>query len=117
MMSIKISALLLFGIAFLNSCTSRPNNKGKEIELKKGCFFDDQNRRVVDTLADKVATVSTDNVYFILTIEDNKYLACNIPDNYNGKTIIVSAQILEIFDLERVVATPIRLTAASEFKD
>jgi len=111
-MKVKLQTLLI-AFAMSTGCNAQYKNESKVITLKNDCFFDKQNRRIIDSLVNKIAVVSKKGSYFIFTIDNKKYLPCNMPDGYVGKKIIMSAYILQEFKTEKVIATPIRIITAS----
>lgn len=102
--------LTCFFLKTYSFCQSR--NKSK-IKLDKTCFFDTQNRKIVDSLSNKIATVKRQFNYIILIIDNKKYFTCNIPFTIKQKQICVTGYILETFETEKVIATPLKITKAT----
>ena len=100
---------LIVSIAFSCSCFSQAYKK--QVKLGKSCSY--QNRKVASSIKNKVAILSKENEFYILTIKDQKYIPCNLPAGIKSKSIMISGSILEIFPNERLMATPLRLTKAS----
>jgi len=84
-----------------------------QIKLNKSCFFDKQNRNTIDSLTNKIAKVTRQLNYIILVIDNKKYLTCNIPLTIKQKQIRVTGYILQIFETEKVIATPLKVTKAT----
>lgn len=85
-----------------------------QIKLEKHCDFDAQNRKRVGRLVNKIATVTREGSYIILLINEDKYMACNLPLTIKQKRIRVSGNVLETFQTERLIATPFKLTKATK---
>ncbi len=113
MIKIKPIIILFLTFFFINTnCICQKRNKSK-IKLDKTCFFDTQNRKIVDSLSNKIATVKRQFNYIILIINNKKYFTCNIPFTIKQKQICVTGYILETFDTEKVIATPLKITKAT----
>lgn len=97
-------------LLFSSICGLSQKTGGKNIQLEKHCFFDAPNRFVVDTLLNKSATISKKGKYLILIIGNIKYLPCNLPSAVKQKKIVISGYILNEFETEKVIATPLQLT-------
>lgn len=83
-----------------------------QIKLEKHCDFDAQNRKPVGRLVNKIATVTKEGSYIILLINEDKYMVCNLPLTIKQKRIRVSGNVLETFQTEPLIATPLKLTKA-----
>ena len=109
-MNRKFIFLLIVSIVFSWSCFGQHAYK-KPVKLGKACTY--QNRKAVNTLKNKVALLSTENDLYILTINDKRYIPCNLPAGIKSKSIMISGSILQIFPNERLMGTPLRLSKAS----
>ncbi len=97
-------------ILFCAGCSFSQQVNKKNITLEKNCSF--KNRKVVDSITNQVAELSSRNDLYILTIKDRKYIACNLPAGIQSKSIMISGKVLEIFPTERLMGTPLRVTEA-----
>lgn len=102
--------LTFFSLKTDSFCQSRNTS---QIKLDKTCFFDNQNRKTIDSLTNKIAKVTRKFNYIILVIDDKKYLACNIPLTIKQKQIRVTGYILQTFETEKVIATPLKIINAT----
>ncbi len=84
----------------------------RPVKLKGECFFELKKRKVVDTLINKVAVVNKKGAYFILTIDSKKYLACNLPNNFNYKKVLITGYVLQTLSTEKNIATPLKIIKA-----
>lgn len=105
--------ILLIAASFLTGSCNAQQNKPKAVKLTAECMFDNQNRAITDSIINKVAFVKKEGRYFILTINNKKYLPCNLPSGYEGKKISISAYILQEFETEKIIAIPIKIFKAS----
>jgi thioredoxin-related protein len=103
--------LIVISLFSLN-CSAQSNLK-KRIQLQGSCFWDQKNRKIVDTLKDQVATVTKENNgKYLLLINGKKYLPCNLPKTLNDTTILITGYVLQTLQTEKVIATPIKLIKA-----
>ena len=105
----KFIFLLLASIVFSLPCFAQHAYK-KPVKLSKACSY--KNRKPVNSIKNKVALLTRENDFYILTINDQKYMPCNLPGGIKSKSIMISGSILETFPTERLMATPLKLTKA-----
>jgi hypothetical protein len=109
-MNRKFIFLLIATILF--SCSGFAQQAYKKVvKLGKHCSY--QNRNVVNSLKNKIAILSRQDEFYILTVKGQKYMPCNLPADIKSGTIMISGFILQIFPNERLMATPLKLTKAS----
>ena len=104
------SFLFLTFIVLSASCTSSQQSFKNPIALETSCHF--KNRKVVDTFKDQIAELSFQNELYIITFNDRKFIACNLPAGIESKSILISGDILEIYPTERLMGSPLRVTKA-----
>jgi len=103
--------ILFITTIFLTSDSICQNHKTL-IKLDKICFFDAQKRAVVDSMINKVATVTRKFDYIILVIDNKRYLSCNIPITTKAKRILISGYVLQTFETEKIIAIPLKVIQA-----
>ena len=104
----------LTSLVFKTDCFCQSKN-ASQIELTKTCFFDKQNRKTIDSLTNKIAKVIRQYNNVILIIDNKKYLTCNLPLTIKNKQIRVTGYILQTFETEKVIATPLKIIKATTF--
>lgn len=85
-------------------------SRQKLIPLKKVCFWENKERKVIDTLKNKIAIVHLQNENYIITIEGKKYLACNLPDRVNKKFVLTG--VVYNGDNDKLIAIPLKIIKA-----
>lgn len=88
--------------------------QSKSLPISSECAFD--TRKTVQTVRNQKGKIKLiGNSYVIITEGNNeiRLTACNLPDalKIEGKTILFSGEVKEIYPNERWIATPFKMTA------
>jgi hypothetical protein len=107
-------AKTITSITFLLLLSSSANaqKRSKAIKLINSCYWEDNKRDVSDSLKNVTAIVTeiAGNIY--LTINGNKYAACNLPANLKAKKLVISGIVFAPLPTERLAAMPLKITSA-----
>lgn len=82
------------------------------IKLKQNCFWENKERKIVDTLMDKTAFISREKGNYILTIDKKRYFACNLADKLKTNKIIINGLVYQGLDNEKLIAIPLKIIQA-----
>lgn len=96
--------------------TALQKSQSKSVQLSSECALDD--RKTVQTVKNqKGKVVLVGNTYVLVTEGNNgtRFAACNLPDalKTDGKAILFSGEVKEIYPTERWAATPFKITAVT----
>ncbi|MFE1747407.1 hypothetical protein [Coleofasciculus sp. H7-2] len=83
-------------------------------QLSSKCSYD--NRKTVETVKNQKGKVTLIGDTYVIVSEGNdgtRYATCNLPDAFKaeGKAIVFSGEVKEIYPTERWAATPFKITA------